>query len=77
VRTDLFGALEEKRFPHEQVLDATGLMARVGSISAIAALPEDERSELLRKVSLLAGEGTVKLRYICEVQIADRIGDPR
>jgi SAM-dependent methyltransferase len=76
-RTDLFGPLEEACFPHEQLLDREGLAARVGSISAIAALPEGERSQILERVRSLAGKNRVKLRYICEVQVAERVGDPR
>ena len=38
-RTTLFGPLEEHVFENEQVLDADGLAARVGSISFIASLP--------------------------------------
>jgi SAM-dependent methyltransferase len=75
-RTDLFGPLDEMHFPHEQLLDAHGLAARVGSISAIAALSHDERTRILEGVRSLAGGGRVKLRYICEVQIVERVGDP-
>jgi SAM-dependent methyltransferase len=71
-RSDLFGPLEEMRFSHEQQLDAEGLAAQVGSISAIAALSKEERAELLGRVRALAGNGPVKLRYICEVQVAER-----
>jgi SAM-dependent methyltransferase len=69
-RTSLFGPLEERGFPHEQLLDAERLAARVGSISAIAALADDERSRVLEEVRALAARGPVKLRYVCEVQVA-------
>jgi len=72
-RTELFGPLEEMHFPHEQILDAEGLAAQVGSISAIAALSEDQRSRILERIRSLAGTGQVKLRYICEVQVAERV----
>ena len=74
-RTELFGPLEEMQFPHEQVLDAEGLAAQVGSISAIAALPEDQRARILDRTRSLAGTGHVTLTYDCEVQVAERVGD--
>jgi SAM-dependent methyltransferase len=67
--TQLFGPLEEVAFSHSQELDAEGLSARVASISAIAALSHREREGLLSRVRELAREGTVVLRYICEVQV--------
>jgi SAM-dependent methyltransferase len=76
VRTDLFGPLEEIGFPHEQLLDAEGLAARVGSISGIAALSDDPRAQVLGRVRALAKGGRVKLRYVCEVQVADRVSNP-
>ncbi len=68
-RTELFGPLEEVTFPQAQELDAEGLAARVASISAIAALPDEERQRLLSRVRELAGPSKVLLRYVCEVQI--------
>jgi SAM-dependent methyltransferase len=69
-RTELFGPLEEVTFPQSQELDAEGLAARVGSISAIAALPEQERQPLLSHIRELARSGTVVLTYTCEIQLA-------
>jgi SAM-dependent methyltransferase len=71
-RTSLFGPLEEVEFPHEQRLDSEGLADQVGSISAIAALPERERRQVLDRARSLAGRGDVTLRYSCQVQVADR-----
>ena len=68
-RTQLFGELEEVTFPHSQELDAEGLSARVASISAIAALAEQERDGLLSRVRELARQGPVLLSYTCEIQI--------
>lgn len=67
--TRLFEPLEEVEFPQSQELDAEGLVARVSSISAIAALAEPERERLLARVRELAGEGNVLLRYTCELQV--------
>lgn len=72
-RTVLFGSLESVEFPHEQRLDADGLVARVGSISAIAALPDHERRPVLDQIRALAGPGAVTLRYRCRAQVADRL----
>jgi len=71
-RTVLFGPLDEVRFAHEQLLDRETLTDRVGSTSAIAALPESERTRVLDGIRSLAEEGPVKLRYTCEVQVAQR-----
>jgi SAM-dependent methyltransferase len=71
-RTSLFAPLDEADFPNEQRLDAEGLAARVGSISAIGALPERERGQVLDRVRSLAASGEVTLRYRCQVQVADR-----
>jgi SAM-dependent methyltransferase len=68
----LFGPLEERAFPNEQSLDAAGLVDRVASTSAIAALDSPERSALLERVRALAANGPVTLRYRCEVQLSRR-----
>jgi SAM-dependent methyltransferase len=73
-RTRLFGPLEEVEFSHDQRVDAEGLAAHVGSISAIGALPDSERRQVLERARSLAGRGDVILRYRCEVQVADRVG---
>jgi SAM-dependent methyltransferase len=70
--SELFGPLEEREFPNQQALDADRLADRVASTSAIAALASDERRRLLERVRALAGNGTLTLRYRCEVQIAQR-----
>jgi SAM-dependent methyltransferase len=70
--SELFGPLEERTFPNEQVLDADGLADRVGSTSAIAALDSRDRDALLERVRALAADGPVTLRYRCEIQLARR-----
>ena len=69
----LFGSLREEEFANEQLLDADGLADRVGSISFIAALGEDERAGLLAAARALAGGGVVTLRYVVEVKLAARL----
>jgi SAM-dependent methyltransferase len=71
-RTSLFGPLEERDFTSEQVLDADGLEARVGSISFIAALDSRERGAVLQAARELAADGPVRVPYRTEVQLAHR-----
>jgi ubiquinone/menaquinone biosynthesis C-methylase UbiE len=70
--SEKFGPLEEHSFPNDQHLNADGLADRVASTSAIAALEAGERGRLLEKVRALATEGSLTLRYRCEVQVALR-----
>jgi SAM-dependent methyltransferase len=70
-----FGPFQEVSFPHEQLLDAEGLAARIGSTSAIAALPDAERRPILDRARGLATDGQVKLRYTCEIQVAEGLSD--
>jgi SAM-dependent methyltransferase len=69
-RTTLFGPLEEHVFPNKQVLDADGMADRVGSISFVASLPDDERAKVLAAARALAADGPVTVPYRTEVQIA-------
>jgi SAM-dependent methyltransferase len=70
----LFADVRELGFANEQVVDAAGLADRVGSISFVAALGEDERVGLLDATRALAGDGVVTLRYVVELQLATRAG---
>lgn len=74
-RTALFGSFEEAAFPNQQLLDAEGLAARIGSTSAIAALPEHKRETILDAARSLARSGPVELHYICEIQVTQRVGN--
>jgi SAM-dependent methyltransferase len=71
-RSPLFGPLTERAFPNEQTLDADGVADRIGSTSAIAALPAKERDALLERGRGLVTGGTLTLRYRCEIQVAER-----
>ena len=66
-RTSLFSELEEETFHNEQVLDAGGMEARVGSISFIASLDPAERDKVIARARALVGEGTVVVPYVTEV----------
>ena len=72
-RTKLFGPIEERVFPHQQFLDADGLVDRIASVSFIAALDEREQTKVLEAVRDLAGAAGVTIRYDTEVQLADRL----
>jgi SAM-dependent methyltransferase len=72
-RTALFEPLEEHVFANEQLLDADGLADRVGSISFIASLPEAERAEVLTAARALAVDGSVRVPYRTQVQVAARL----
>ena len=71
--TTLFGPLEEHVFPTEQRLDADGMADRIGSISFIASLPDQQRAEVLREARALGADGPVTIPYRTEVQIAGRL----
>lgn len=73
-RSLLFGAIRELRFANEQLVDAAGLADRIGSISFVAALEEDERAALLDDARALVGDGAVTLRYVVELQLTTRLG---
>jgi SAM-dependent methyltransferase len=51
--TSLFGPLHAATFPNEQRVDVEGVLARVASISYIAALPEAERRRVADQVRIL------------------------
>lgn len=72
-RTTLFGPLEKQTFPNEQVLDADGLVDRVGSTSFIASLPDAERSRVLSAARALAADGKVTVLYRTEVHLCERL----
>jgi SAM-dependent methyltransferase len=63
----LIADVEERTFPHVQLMDADGLVARAASVSFIARLPEDKRAELLRRIRALAPPGTFEFPYVTKV----------
>lgn len=72
--TDRFGRLNQLAFPHEQRLDADGLVERFASVSFLAVLPDRERGEVLgriRELALthpdLAGLEEFSLPYVTEL----------
>jgi SAM-dependent methyltransferase len=70
-----FVAAGETKVPFEQQFDADGLVDRVGSISFIAALDDDERGRVLGRVRALALDAARPLRlgYSTEVYAYQRV----
>ena len=70
--SDLFGRAEEARFPFAQELDEDALVARVLSISFVAAATPERRAELeaqLREVAREVG-GSVDFPYVTSVYVS-------
>jgi SAM-dependent methyltransferase len=61
----------ELRVPNPRTLDPDGLVARVLSISFMAALPEDEQRLVEARVRALA-PGPVELAYVTEIFVYER-----
>jgi SAM-dependent methyltransferase len=77
--TDLFGSLNQRRFPHSQILDVEGLVERFASVSFIAVLPEQERAGVLGQIRDLAethpdlaGRDSFELPYFTELYWCSR-----
>ena len=72
----LFGPRETFEAPFEQEFDPEGLAERIGTISYVARLPEDERADVLARVRAL-GEAQPEIplgfRYRTQVTICRRL----
>ncbi len=66
-----FAPAGELKLPFEQRFDADGLVDRVGSISFVAALDEEEREQVLARIRALApGAGeSLRLGYTTEAYV--------
>ena len=75
-RDERFGPLKVVRFSHSATLSRDDLLARVASVSFVAALPADERRSLLQRVAEsiedLACRGSLTLPYRSEVYLYRR-----
>jgi SAM-dependent methyltransferase len=78
--TDLFGTLNQRRFPHRQELDLDSLIDRIESVSYIAVLSQadrarvlDEVRELARSHPDLAGRDRFDLPYVTDLYWCARI----
>jgi SAM-dependent methyltransferase len=74
--SDLFGALEERRFRFTQTLDADTFADRILSISFVAAAPAEQRAELERKLRALVTThgGRIELAYVTDVYVSYAAG---
>ena len=77
--TTLFGPLEERRFAFAHEMDGETLVARVASISFVAALPAERREQVLREVRELVeshpetrGKSGLALPYTTAVFVCAR-----
>lgn len=70
-----FGELEQQTFRFEQLLDAEGLVDRVGSISWIARLDDPEREGVLRRIHELGRDRRQPIRfpYLTQSFLAERL----
>jgi SAM-dependent methyltransferase len=71
-RTALFEPLEAATFRHVHRLTAEGVVARVASVSFIAALAELQRAEIVAEVRELVGAEPVDLPYVTELYSTSR-----
>ncbi len=70
--SELFRPVEQAHFPFAQELDADGLVARIMSVSFVAAAPAGQRAELeggLRELAWAHG-GHVTLAYVSSVYVS-------
>ena len=74
-RTPFWASVEEVELANVQLLDCDGVVARVASISFIAALASDRRADVLAQVrTLVKGHPEpIELPYICELFIWQRL----
>ena len=67
LESEHFVRYEQRTFPHVQVLDVDGLVARAASVSFVSALPAEERAKLLERVRALAPQGEFEFPYLTKV----------
>ncbi|MGO9886414.1 MAG: class I SAM-dependent methyltransferase [Solirubrobacteraceae bacterium] len=71
----LFSPIAELEVPTEQILDADAFVDRFSSVSFIAALPDDERESVIRRLRALSADGgdaPLRLGYHTEAYAYER-----
>jgi SAM-dependent methyltransferase len=68
----LFENRELRKFQHMELIDATTVVERVSSVSAIVNLRPDERERVLAEVRTLLGDRPVQFRLATFTAVADR-----
>ena len=76
-RSALFAPLKTATFRHVHRLTLEGVVARIASVSFVAALPESRRKQVLAEVRELVGGSTVELPYVTELSWTTRRADAR
>jgi SAM-dependent methyltransferase len=72
---DDFGPWERRVLEHSQVVDASVVLANLGSRSTVLLLPEEERQELVSQVAAQLPAGQFEVRYVCDTWWATYLGD--
>ena len=67
-----FGAVAEAAFPHDHVLDRSGMLDNVRSMSWIASSPPPSRSVVIARLGGLVPEGTYAIPNVANVMWAVR-----
>ena len=67
-----FGAVSEEAFPHDHVLDRSGMLDNVRSMSWIASKPPAEQDVVIARLAKLVPEGTYAIPNLANVMWAVR-----
>ena len=67
-----FGAVSEEAFPHDHVLDRSGMLDNVRSMSWIASKPAAEQEVVIARLAKLVPEGTYAIPNLANVMWAVR-----
>ncbi len=67
-----FGAVAEAAFPHDHVLDRSGMLDNVRSMSWIASKPDAEQEVVIARLGELVPEGTYAIPNVANVMWAVR-----
>ena len=75
--SSLFKPVSERKIPFELALDPDTFIDRIASVSFIAALDAEPRSDVLDRVRQLAAEHPEPWSYVAEVYVFQRCGELR
>jgi ubiquinone/menaquinone biosynthesis C-methylase UbiE len=67
-----FGVVAEAKFPHDHVLDRSGMLDNVRSMSWIASMPAAEQEVVIARLGKLVPEGTYAIPNVANVMWAVR-----
>ena len=66
----LFGEVEERRFPWHERLDADGVVARIRSVSFVAAATREQQDDVERQLRELVGADGVDFHYLTRAYVS-------